>query len=400
MSTWARWVASLGLVLFAPASSVAQSPKPPVKIGLVMPYTGTLSIIGQDTTRGFELALAQIGGKVAGREIQVIKEDSEAKPATGLTKTRKLVESDRVDLLVGPVSSAVALAMEPYVRQREIFLIIPVAFSRELTAPDRANPFIFRLIETSDQSNFPMGEWVYKHTPHRKVIVMASDFVAGHHSVEAFMAGFKAAGGGIAKEIYAPLGTADYGPFLAQAAGVQADAVYAWFGGADAVRFVKQYQDAGLAKRFPLLGYNTLTDDTVLPAIGEAALGIVTVGHYSATLDRPENRAFVADYERRYGGPWPTRYSELGYTSALLIAAAVESLKGELGDKARLRETLRAAITKIRPPRGPVRFDAYRQVITTIYVLRVERRGGRLVNAIVDEIPNVAQEAVWKWWQK
>ncbi len=400
MSTRVRWLLGLALILFHPVSSFAQSTQPPVKIGLLMPYTGTLAVIGQDTTRGFELALTQTAGKAGGREIQVIKEDTEAKPATGLVKTRKLVESDRVDLLVGPVSSAVALAMEPYVRQQQIPLIVPVAFTRELTAPGRANPLLFRLIETTDQSNFPMGGWVYKHTPYRKVIVMASDFVAGHHAMEAFMAGFSAAGGEIVKEIYAPLGTADYGPFLAQAVGVRADAVYAWFGGADAIRFVKQYHDAGLAKRLPLLGYNTLVDDVVLPAIGEAALGIVTVGHYSATLDTPENRAFVSDYERRYGGAWPTRYSELGYASARLIVAAIESLKGELADKARLRDALWAAIKKIRAPRGPVQFDLYQQVITTIYVMKVERRGGRLVNAIVDQIPNVSQEATGKWWQR
>jgi branched-chain amino acid transport system substrate-binding protein len=395
-----RWLLSFSLVLFVAAPAVAQAPKPPVKIGVLMPYTGTLAVIGQDTTRGIELALAQVGGKAAGREIQLIKEDTEAKPATGLVKTRKLVENDRVDLLVGPVSSAVALAIEPYVRQQQVPLVIPVAFTRELTAAGRANPFIFRLIETTDQSNFPMGEWVYKNTPYRKVIVMASDFVAGRHSVEAFMAGFKGVGGEIVKEIYAPLGTADYGPFLAQAAGVQADAVYAWFAGADSIRFVKQYHEAGLARRFPLLGYNTLVDDIVLPAIGDAALGIMTVGHYSATLDRSENRAFVAEYERRHGGAWPTRYSELGYASAQLIVAAIESLKGELGDKAQLREALRTAITRIRPPRGPVQFDAYQQVITTVYVMKVERRGARLANAIVDQIPNVSQEATWKWWQR
>lgn len=161
---------SVALVFFVATPSLAQSTKPPVKIGLLMPYTGTLSVIGQDTTRGLELALVQSGGRAGGREIQVIKEDTEARPATGLAKTRKLVENDRVDLLVGPVSSAVALAMEPYIRQQEIPLIIPVAFTRELTAAGRVNPFIFRLIETTDQSNFPMGGWVYKNTPYRKVI--------------------------------------------------------------------------------------------------------------------------------------------------------------------------------------------------------------------------------------
>jgi len=137
MLTPYRVLASVALIVLATVPALAQPARPPVKIGLLMPYTGTLSVIGQDTTRGLELALGQSGGKAGGREVQVIKEDTEAKPATGLAKTRKVVENDRVDLLVGPVSSAVALAMEPYVRQHEIPLVIPVAFTRELTAAAR-----------------------------------------------------------------------------------------------------------------------------------------------------------------------------------------------------------------------------------------------------------------------
>jgi branched-chain amino acid transport system substrate-binding protein len=236
-------------------------------------------------------------------------------------------------------------------------------------------------------------------THYRTVVVMASDFVAGRISAVAFMAGFKAAGGEIVKEIYPPLNTADYAPYLTQAASAKADAVFAWFAGADSVRFVKQYQEYGLAGRLPLLGYNTLVDDIVLPALGDAALGIVTVGHYSATLDTPENRAFVKEFEKKYG-VWPDRYSENGYASIQLAVAAIEALKGNVSDKAKLRDALKGAITKIKPPRGPVQFDQYQQVITNIYIMKVEKQGNRLVNTIIDRIPKVSQEATWKWWNK
>jgi branched-chain amino acid transport system substrate-binding protein len=385
------------LLLLAPALALPQAP--PVKIGLLLPYTGVISVQGTDTTNGFELHLKKIGARAGGRGLQVLKEDTEGKPDVGITKIKKLIERDRVDFVVGPVNSVVVLAIRNYVHEQGTPLIVPVAFTRVLTSPEQASPSIFRVVETSDQSNYPMGAWMMKHTKYRKVIVMASDFVAGRHAVEAFMAGFKAAGGEIVKEIYAPLNTPDFAPYLAQAAALQADAVYAFFPGADAIRFVKQYREYGLGQRLALTGYNVLTDDTILPALGDAALGILTVGGYSAALDTPESKAFVRDYEQAYK-TWPSRYGELGYVSALLVTAAIDALGGDLSDRNRVRDALRKSIIKIKAPRGALEFDAYRQVITPVYVMRVERQGSRIVNAIVDRIPAVSQEATWGWWNK
>ncbi|HEV8439417.1 MAG TPA: ABC transporter substrate-binding protein [Methylomirabilota bacterium] len=387
----------VALVLVAPGWAAAQTG--PVKIGLLLPYTGVLSVQGIDTTGGFELYLKKIGGKAGGREIQLLKEDDEAKPDVGLTKLKKLVERDRVDLLVGPVSSVVALAIRNYVHEAGVPLVVPVAFTRVLTSPQQASPHIFRIAETTDQSNYPMGAWMIKHTKYRKVVIMATDFVAGRHAVEAFMAGFKAAGGEIVKEIYAPLNTPDFAPYLTQAGSLKADAIYAWFAGADAIRFVKQYKEYGLSERMPLTGHAVLTDDTIMPAIGDAALGILTVGSYTAALDTPENKAFVREYEQAHK-TWPSRYSEAGWMSAELITTAIDSVKGDVSDRAKLREALRTALPKLKTPRGPLEFDAYRQVITPIFITRTEKQGGRIVNAVVDKIPAVSQEAVWGWWNK
>ncbi|PYM14156.1 MAG: ABC transporter substrate-binding protein [Candidatus Rokuibacteriota bacterium] len=376
------------LVLAVGGGSEAQ--RPPIKIGVVLPFTGVIAVNGQETSKGIELYFGKI---------ELLKEDDEAKPDVGLTKTRKLVERDKVDMLVGPVHSGVALAIRDYVNGQGIPLIIPVAFTRDMTAPAKASPWIFRVVETSDQGNYPMGTWVLKKTPYRKMVIMASDFVAGRHSVEAFTAAFKAGGGEIVKEIYAPLNTADFAPYMAQISGVAADAVYAWFAGADSIRFVKAYKEYGLSGKLPLLAYNTLVDDVLLPTLGDAALGVISVGHYSAALDTPESKAFVREYEAKHNS-WPTRYVELGYVSAQLIGAAVESLKGEVGDRAALRDAIRNAAPKVQPPRGPIKFDRYQQVITDVYVMKVERHGNRLVNAIVDRIPSVSQEDTWKWWNK
>jgi branched-chain amino acid transport system substrate-binding protein len=383
--------------LLAPAPARAQAP--PLKIGLLLPYTGVLSVQGNDTTAGFELYLKRIGGKAGGRELRLLKEDTEAKPDVGLTKLKKLVERDHVDFLVGPVSSVVALAIRNYVHDSGVPLVVPVAFTRVLTSPKQASPNIFRIAETTDQSDYPMGAWMMQHTKYRKVIVMATDFVAGRHAVEAFMAGFKAAGGQIVKEIYAPLNTPDFAPYLTQAGSLQADAVYAWFAGADAIRFVKQYKEYGLSERLPLTGHGVLVDDTILPAEGDAALGIVTMSSYGAAMDNPVNKAFVHEYEQAHK-TWPSRYSEAGWVTAQLIAVALDDVKGDLRNQGRVREVLRDALPRVKAPRGPLEFDAYRQVICSIIVTRTERQGGRLVNTVIQTIPRVSQESVWGWWNK
>jgi branched-chain amino acid transport system substrate-binding protein len=244
-----------------------------------------------------------------------------------------------------------------------------------------------------------MGAWVMEHTPYRKVIVMAADFVGGRHSVEAFMAGFRAAGGDIAAEIYPPFGTSEFASYLGRAAALRADAVYAWFAGADAVHFVKQYKQSGLGQRLPLIGHSALTADTILPAMGDDALDIVSVGAYSAALETPDNQHFVRDYDAAYRS-WPSRYSECGWTAAALIATALDTLEGDLGDRSRVRDALKNALPMIKPPRGPMRFDDYRQAITPIYITRTEWKNGRMLNVVIDKFPAVSQKATWGWWNK
>jgi branched-chain amino acid transport system substrate-binding protein len=371
----------------------------PVKIGLLLPFTGVDAAQGTDAARGFELYLGSIGGRAGGRELRVLKENDEAKPAVALARLKKLVEEEHVDFLIGPISSAVVLAIRDYVHEHGTPLLVPAAFTRMLTAPQHASPSIFRLSETSDQANYPMGTWMVKHTPYRRVIVMAADFAGGRHSVEAFMAAFRAAGGEIVADIYPPFDTPDFSPYLERIAALRADAVYAWFAGADAVHFVKQYHDSGTGRRLPLTGHSALTVETILPTMGDAALGIVSVGAYTAALDTPENLSFVRDYETAYSS-MPSRYSECGWVAAALIAKALETLGGELRDRGRVRGALTDARPGIEAPRGRMRFDAYRQVITPIYITRTEKQGGRMVNVVIDQIADVSQEATWGWWNK
>jgi len=399
LRSWATLCVGILAAIWANVSFAQEE----VKVGVLLPYTGVLQIQAQDNTRGFELYLKQVGGRAGGRRVVLIKEDDEANPSVGLNKLRKLIERDRVDLLFGPVHSGVALAIRDTIHANKVPWVISQAPVREFTAPHPlASPYIFRINETFDQANVTMGRWLYRNIPHRRLIVLAADFEAGHQAIDGFKATFQELGGRIVKEIYPPLNTADYAPYLAQIDPSQADAVYSWVAGADAVRLVKQFSEYGLKNRIPLYGYATLTDDVILPAIGDAALNVITIGLYTSQLNNPNNpnnAKFVKDYEAVHG-ILPSRYSETGYTGAQLIVQAINSLKGDLRNKERILSALKEAAGQIRSPRGVVQFDKYNQVIPTMYITKTERKGGRLVNSVMDTIPNVTQESTWGWWMK
>lgn len=386
-------------IFFLTGSSALAAEKPPIKVGLLLPYTGTMPLQAKGISDAVELYFDEIGKKAGGRAIQVIKEDDETNPTVGLTKVRRLVEDHKVNFIVGPVSSAVALAIHDYVRKQKVILINPCAFTRDLTSPEKASENIFRTVETTDQGNYPIGKWMVKNTPHRNMVLTGSDYAAGHHSMDAFKAGFEEAGGKVIKEVYPKLGTMDFASFLTAMDVKGADAVYAWFAGTDAVRFVQQYEEFGLKKRLPLFGYNVIADDPYLASIGDAALGVITGSIYPINLDTPKNNAFIKAYRGKYG-ELPSRYSEMGYVAANLIGAATEALKGEIEDISRVAKELKRVSNQIEAPSGPLAFDQYNQRIVNMYVLKVEKRDGKLVNVVIDRLGKVAQEDVWKWWRK
>jgi len=403
IKTKKKWLLVFGSLLisifFLTMANSPAAEKPPIKVGLLLPYTGPVPFQTKGITDGVELSFDEIGRKAGGRTIQVIKEDTEFNPTVGLTKVRRLVEDHKVNFIVGPVSSAVGIAIHDYVRKQKVILFNPCANTRELTSPEKASENIFRTVETSDQGNYPMGKWIVKKTPHRNMVIVGPDFAGGHHNVEAFKAAFEEAGGKVIKEVYPKLGTMDFAPFFPAIDVKGAEAVYAWFVGTDAVRFVQQYEEFGLKKRLPLYGFITIADDPYLPGVGDAALGIIAGSHYPVNLDTPKNRAFIKAYRGKYGEP-PYRYSEYGYVAANLIGAAAEALKGEIEDISRVAKEFKRVATQIGSPSGPLAFDQYNQRIVNFYVVRTEKQDGKLANVVIDEIGKVAQEDVWKWWRK
>ncbi len=377
----------------------AAAQKPPVKIGLLLSYTGFLALYGPEMQRAIELYVKRIGGEVAERPIQLIREDDEGKPDVALTKVRKLVEKDRVDFIIGPVSSAVALAIRNYLDAQKVPTVVPIAFTRELTSPEKASPYIFRVIDTTDQNGYPFGQWAYKKKGFRRMAVVGANFVAGRDGTGAFKAGFEDAGGKIVTELFPSVGAQDFVPFLSRIDPGQIDAAYAVVFGSDAIRLVKQWDELGLKDRVPLLGYGTTLDDNLLEVMGKAGEGALSISPYSATSDTPENREFVKTIRAATNAD-PVLFHATAWVSIQLIATAVKELKGELGDADRVVRALKSVGEGLATPMGRIRFDRYHQIIPPLYIRQARLIDGKVRNVGIDELPPVAQDAVWGWWRK
>jgi len=226
--------------------------------------------------------------------VKLITEDDEGKPATGLTKARGLVESENVHVIVGPISAAIGYAIAPYVDGKKVPTVFPIVSSEDITQRKRSN-YIVRTGWSSSQPSHPFGKWAYDNLKYRKIAIIGYDFAFGWEVAAGFHRTFEEAGGQVVQKLWSPINTPDYGPYLAQLRR-DVDAVYCVFSGADALRFSKQYADAGLKERIPLIGGGTFTDEHVLRTIGYYVLAVVTALHYAAALQTPANKKFVAAY--------------------------------------------------------------------------------------------------------
>jgi branched-chain amino acid transport system substrate-binding protein len=361
----------------------------PIKIGFMAPYVGVFSKFGSDLRDGFKLYLDEVKNKVAGREILLVDEDTEGKPEVGLVKTRKLVEKDRVHILAGIISSGVAYAVRDYVISNKVPLVICNAGANKVTQ-DQRSPFIFRASFANGQQDRAGGWYAYAKMGVRKVIMLGSDYAAGHEKGDGFMKTFKFMGGEVVDEIYPPLGTTDFAPYLAKLANFvgKVDRTWAFFAGSDAIRFVNQYDEYGLKEKLKLFCEEGVTDEANIPSQKEAVLGIESYARYCFSYDSPENKRFVKEYQKKYNYD-PGSLSEGGYVGAKFIVKALEAVKGKIENQEAFLKALKSV--KFEAPRGPLRFDEHQNVIFNSYIVRVEKRGGKINNYVIDTIPDVDQ---------
>ncbi len=372
--------AGLTLVLLWSSAEPGLAQPPPIKIGVMFPLTGPLTSQGLPERDAVKQAFDEENYQVAGRKIELIIEDSQGKPDIGLTKARKLVESDRVHLLLAELVSVVGNAMAPYVNAERIPWVNTVALAA-LTRSQKS-PYIFRFVPSSYQFGLTGAQWVKKQG-WKKVYFFAWD---APPSREAVQAAKKILGEDNVEATFSPVGTADYGPYLAKVDPKKADGVLAAMWGADSSRITRQFTEYGLKGRLPFFGIASFTSEEVLPAMPPEAEGLLSAYTYCGTLDTPENKRFVEGYRARYNA-WPGSYQYMGYMAAKFVVQALKEIQGRAED----REAFVAALRKIqlRGPMGMASFDERQGMVADFYVLKVVRKDGRLQNECIERIPQV-----------
>jgi branched-chain amino acid transport system substrate-binding protein len=378
--------ATLGATLDIPFVRRAGAEGAPVKIGVLAPLSGVFSSLGSHKVEGIKLFFADVQMKAGGRPVQLIIEDDEGKPQEGLRQARKLVESDQVDLLLGVLSSAVGTAVKDYVGRAKKVWVTTGAAADGIFKKKNKNPYAFRSSLSTWQGNNPMGTWLASQKV-KRVLLTGPDYSMGHEAVDAFRGSFEAAGPKIETSIFAPLGTSDFAPYLAEIKRKEPEVVYASYAGSDAVRFVQQYAAFGLSNTIPLTGYGYISEEDVIEAAGIASKGIRSGLNWAYGIDTAENKEFVARYLKAYKAV-PTVDSVAGYVGAQVVHAAIERLNGDVSSQDRLSEAV--GKVRINTPRGPISFDPdTNNVIQTIYVREVADIGGSLHNRVLATYPDV-----------
>ncbi len=344
-------------------SASAQQGK--VKVGLMLPYTGTYAQLGVAIENGFRLALAERGGKFGGREIEFYKVDDESDPAKAPENANKLVQRDKVDVLVGTVHSGVEMGIIKVVRESGTLHIIPNAGADAATGAMCA-PNVFRTSFSNWQPSYPLGELLMKRGL-KSAVYITWKYGAGEESLGGFRDGYTKAGGKIVKEMFLPFPNVEFQALLTEIAALKPDAVVCFFAGGGAAKFIRDYAAAGLKGKIPLFGSGFLTDG-VLDAVGNAAEGLETTLHYGDGIETKRNKDFRLAYAKSFKLQ-PDVYAVQGYDAGLLLAAGLDAVKGDVNNKQGMIKAMEAA--KIDSPRGAWTMSKAHNPIQDIYLRRV-----------------------------
>jgi len=360
-------------------------------IGFIAPMTGIFAQVGKDMVDGFQLYLTEHGNKLGGMDVKVIFEDDQAKPDLGVTKAKKLILSDKVDMFIGGVLASTGYALAPVSTEMKTVYIPSIPAADDLTQRQADKyPYLIRTGWTSSQPNHPLGQWACEQG-YKKIAAVSADYAFGYEQVGGFQKTFEDCGGKIIQKIWPPLGTKDFGPFIPTIK-ADADAVFSLMVGPMALQFPKQLRASGYKK--PIIGGGTSYDEFALPFMGDEVVGDVSSLQYSAALTTPKNEAFVKAYRAKYGKV-PSYFSESNYTTAQLIDETIKKLNGKFAGAEQFVKTM--ATLTVDVPRGLVSFDDMRNPIQNIYIKKVEKKKmfgndkDELWNTVIKTYPNVSQ---------
>src|SRR5260221_352819 len=362
----------------------------PLRLGLMTVKTGPLASGGIDMERALVQYLKEKNNTLAGRKIELFVGDSGGVPAQSRTKTQELVERDRIQVMIGPLDTASALATDDYIRQAQL-LTLSVAAAEDMTQR-KPNPWFTRGTSTSSQSAQPLADYCAKTLKYKRMVTIADDIAYGHEICAGFQRVFEDAGGKIRQQRVPPLTVPDYGTYIAQLK-TNVDCIFLGFAGSNGFRFYRQFNEYGLRGKVPVVGGMTAFDEAVLRNMGDEALGIVTSCWYSAEIENAINKRFAANFRVDWGYD-PGFYAAETYVEAAVLEATLQALKGNIEDKPAFMKTVRAI--KVDTARGPVSFDRYGNVVGSVYMRKVERKDGRLVNRVIHTYPNVSQFWTYK----
>ncbi|MFK4505964.1 ABC transporter substrate-binding protein [Bradyrhizobium daqingense] len=375
MKTQMTFAAAAMLLGTAMSPALAQEK---IKLGVVVTLSGPAAALGQQVRDGFALAVKDLGGKMGGRDVEVIVADDELKPDAAVTKVKGLLERDKVDFVVGPIFSNILQAIHRPITESKTFLISPNAGPSTFAGKD-CNPFFYVTSYQNDQVHEILGK-VAQDRGYKRMYLMVPNYQAGKDSVAGFKLDYK---GEIVEESYMPLNTLDFQPELSKISSQKPDALFTFMPGGLGVNLVKQYRQAGLADTIPVLSAFTV-DESTLPAQQDAAVGMFGGANWAPNLDNPQNKKFVAAYETAYNIV-PGTYAFQAYDAAMLIDSAVKAVKGDLSNKDAVRAALKKAdFTSLR---GAFKFNTNGYPIQDFYLTKVAKRpDGKFQTEIVQKV--------------
>ena len=355
-----------------------------VTIGMILPMTGPSASTGKQERAGAELYIKQHGDTVGGKKIELVVKDDSGAPDVTKRLAEELIGNDKAKVLIGFGLTPLALAVAPVATAAKVPEVVSAAGTAMIT---EKSPFIVRTSFTLPQAAEPMAEWCLKNNIH-KVVTLVTDYGPGIDAEKWFAEPFVKGGGAVIEKIRVPLKNPDFAPFLQRVKDDKPDAVFVFVPSGFGAAFMKEFVERGLDKSgIKLIGTGDVTDDDLLPSMGDAAIGAVTTHHYSADHDSPENKAFVADFEKANNGMRPNFMAVGAYDGMALIYHALEATKGATDGQA-LIDAMKGA--KWTSPRGPVAIDPQtRDIIQNIYVRKVEKVNGQLYNVEFDKIEAV-----------
>jgi len=376
--------AAAGLGIALPRLAFAQAPADTLRVGLMAIKSGPLASGGIDMERGLNIFLAERGHTMAGRKVQVFFVDAGAKAPEARAKVTELYEAQKIHVLLGPQSSIELVALDEVTRALKLPMISTAA-SEDVTQR-KANPWLVRPTASSAQTSHVLADYCAKTLKYKRMALVTDDMPFGHETVAGFQRVFEESGGKIVQRIYTPLVTPDYSGAVKQLARV--DGAFVAFAGSNGFRFIRQFADAGLRDKIPLVGSMTTLDESVLRNMGDEALGIHTASWYTADMSTPANAKFAPAFRKAYNYD-PGFYAAAMYLSAEVLESALQALGGKAPDPQVLMAALRKSHAQTL--RGAVRFDDYGNAVGDVQIRKVERKDGRLVNAVVKTYPNVSQ---------